>query len=99
MDFSKLSKTIDSIDKLKEFINVSTSDDEKLEASFYIAKIYYELKMYDDAIKTVIKNLTDDVKKNNNMYYHMFLDYLIYIYTDTYNLNDAIKWINKKGRI
>ena len=96
MDFSKLSKTIDSIDKLKEFINVSTSIDEKLEASFYIAKIYYELKMYDDAIKTIVKNINDEVKKNNNKYYHMLLDYLIFIYTDTYNLNDAIKWINKK---
>ena len=96
MDFSKLSKTLDSIDKLKEFINVSTSIDEKLEASFYIAEIYYELKMYDDSIKTIIKYINDDIKKNNNAYYHKYLDFLIKIYADTYNLNDAIKWINKK---
>lgn len=96
MDFSKLSKTLDSIDKLKEFINVSTSIDEKLEASFYIAQIYYELKMYDDSIKTIVKYINDDIKKNNNAYYHKFIDFLIMIYSDTYNLNDAIKWINKK---
>lgn len=94
MDFSKLSKTIDSIDKLKEFINVSTSIDEKLEASFYIAKIYNELKMYDDSIKEIVKNLSD--KGISNTYYHIFIDLLISIYIDTYNLNDAIKWINKK---
>ena len=94
MDFSKLSKTLDSIDKLKEFINVSTSIDEKLEASFYIALIFYELKKYDESVKEIVKSLSD--KEIDNTNYHKFIDLLIAIYTDTLNLNDAIKWINKK---
>ena len=96
MDFSKLPNTIESIDKLTEVINVSSSSDEILEASFYLAKIYYSLKMYDDAIKVLVKNLNDDFKKANYELYHKYYDVLINIYTTTYNLNDAIKWINKK---
>ena len=96
MDFSNLSKTQESIDKLNDFINVSDSKDEILEASFYLAKISFEIKKYDEAISVITKNITDDIKKNYNVMYHRFLDLLIKIYTDTYNLNDAIKWINKK---
>ena len=96
MDFSSLAYTVESINKLSEIINVSTSSDEILEASFYLAKIHYELKNYDDSIKTIVKNINDDVKKKNYDLYHKFFDLLIEIYTNTYNLNDAIKWINKK---
>ncbi|MBP5445273.1 MAG: EAL domain-containing protein [Acholeplasmatales bacterium] len=96
MDFSNLANTIESVDKLNDFINVSDSKDEVLEASFYLAKIYFEIKKYDEALSTITKNITDDIKKNFNEYYHKFIDLLIKIYTDTYNLNDAIKWINKK---
>ena len=96
MDFSNLPNTIESIDKLNEVINVSTSNDEVLEASFYLAKIYYELKQYDEAIKVIVKNINNETKKNNYALYHKFFDLIIEIYTNTYNLNDAIKWINKK---
>lgn len=96
MDFSKLSKTNDSLDKLNEFINVSSNDDEILEASFYVALISYELNKYDEALKVISKNINEDLKKKNNSLYHRFLDLLITLYANTYNLNDAIKWINKK---
>ncbi len=96
MDFSNLAYTVDSINKLTEIINVSTSSDEILEASFYLAKINYELKNYDDSIKVIVKNINNDVKKANYDLYHKFYDLIIEIYTSTYNLNDAIKWINKK---
>lgn len=96
MDFSNLPNTLESIDKLNEVINVSSSSAEILEASFYLAKIYNNLKMYDDSIKVLVKNLNDEFKKSNYNLYHQFFDLLINIYIQTYNLNDAIKWINKK---
>ena len=96
MDFSKLSKTTDSLDKLNEFINVSSSDTEIIEASFYMAKISFELNRYDDALKIISKNITDELKAKDKEMYHKFLDLLIKMYTDTYNLNEAIKWIGKK---
>ena len=76
MDFSNLPKTIESIDKLSEVINVSTSDDEVLEASFYLAQIYYELKQYDEAIKVLVKNINNDNKITFNEFI-CFNDFII----------------------
>lgn len=86
----------DSISKVESFISVATNQDELVNASFFLCKIYEHLEMYDEAVTKLLELLNEEIKKKYPYVYQDVLDMLIRIYSSTLNYDDAIKYIFKK---